>query len=108
MYEYSHEKAQEFLAASPGLISKHLGSKDNARGKPTFFTGTLAPGASLLLCSDGLTKKLPNQVIAGHLSQANPHTPAETITSLIGAAMASTSPDNDNIMAVLISPHPAT
>lgn len=57
-----------------------------------------APGARFLLCSDGLTKELPDARIAEELSRST--TPAQQAEALVSAALAAGGRDNVTVVVV--------
>ncbi|MCB1842234.1 MAG: serine/threonine-protein phosphatase [Halioglobus sp.] len=109
-----HNRAGELLASgaiSAEQASRHrerhvltqsLGVSDAMRVKPGTAAGSLDPGDCLLLCSDGLTDELSDEMIARLLQQHD--SPRAQVDALVHAAL--DSGGNDNITAVVIGDPP--
>lgn len=78
------------------IITRAVGF--NARPQPDFWMLPLHPGMRLLLCSDGLTKEVPDERIRLHLAAGLD--PAETAAALVDAALAAGG--RDNITTVVV------
>ena len=81
------------------VISRAIGAGSDAA--PDFAGIGLAAGDRLLLCSDGLTRCLPEPAIAAHLAAAGD--PEAACHDLVRAALAAGAPDNVSAVVVLIS-----
>lgn len=72
------------------IITRAIGF--NARAMPDVWMLPLRTGMRLLICSDGLTKEVPDERIRLHLAAGL--TPAETASALVDAALAAGGRDN--------------
>lgn len=72
------------------IITRAVGF--NARPAPDFWMLPLRSGLRLLICSDGLTKEVPDERIRLHLAAGL--NPAETAGALVDAALAAGGRDN--------------
>lgn len=72
------------------IITRAVGF--NARPAPDFWMLPLRTGLRLLICSDGLTKEVPDERIRLHLAAGL--NPAETAGALVDAALAAGGRDN--------------
>lgn len=79
------------------VVTRAVGAGD--RVTPAFAELELAAGDVLMLCSDGLTRCVPEAEIAGVLAAASG--PAVAATALVEAALAAGAPDN--VSAVVIA-----
>jgi serine/threonine protein phosphatase PrpC len=82
-----------------GMITRALGI-----GPSTQFElgeGTVSSGDIFLLCSDGLTDAVPDDVIAGILQGVT--TPEDAVTHLVESALAAGGPDNITTVVVAIA-----
>jgi len=78
------------------IITRAVGF--NAQPYPDFWMLPLHPGLRLLLCSDGLTKELADDVIRTHM--ASGRDPDDTASALVDAALASGG--RDNVTAIVV------
>ena len=78
------------------IITRAVGF--NARPHPDFWMLPLRAGMRLLLCSDGLTKEVPDERIRLHLAAGL--SPAETAGALVDAALAAGGRDNITVVVV--------
>lgn len=82
-----------------GMITRALGI-----GPSTQFEvgeGAIGSGDVFLLCSDGLTDPVPDEIITGILQQTT--TPTEASSLLIEAALAAGGPDNITAVVVAVA-----
>ena len=105
-----HNRVSELLASqviTPEQAVKHpdrhvltqsLGVSEKITVTPGQLLGTLRKGEQILLCSDGLSDDLSDQVIAGIMDEQQ--TPRAQVDKLIKAAL--DAGGNDNITAVVI------
>ncbi len=80
------------------VVTRAVGA--GARAEPSFADVDLAPGDLLLLCSDGLTRCVPEPEIARILAGAPD--PDTACRALIEAALAAGAPDNVSAVVVRI------
>lgn len=78
------------------IITRAVGF--NSRATPDFWMLPLRPGLRLVICSDGLTKELPDERIRLHLAAGL--NPAETAGALVDAALAAGGRDNITTIVV--------
>ncbi len=78
------------------IVTRAIGA--DARLEVALAATPLSPGDRLLLCSDGLSKVVPEAEIAAILATATP--PAETCAALIEAALRRGAPDNVSVIVV--------
>jgi PPM family protein phosphatase len=78
------------------IITRAVGF--NARPMPDFWLLPLRTGMRLLICSDGLTKEVPDERLRLHLAAAL--SPTETAAALVDAALAAGGRDNITIIVV--------
>ncbi|MEM7034908.1 MAG: protein phosphatase 2C domain-containing protein [Chloroflexota bacterium] len=71
--------------------------------EPTFTELTLAPHDWIVLCSDGLTGMIDEDMILAHLQQANGD-PTVVVESLTQAANEAGGTDNISVIAICVSP----
>lgn len=90
----SEEAAESHSWAN--VITRAVGASEEDGFALHQFTGTLQPGDRFLLCSDGLTKPVPEQEIAGLLGI----TGAEAAQRVIEAAL--DRPARDNVTMVVL------
>jgi serine/threonine-protein phosphatase Stp1 len=76
------------------IITRAVGATDNAALVLDKITDELRPGDKLLLCSDGLTKSLPEADIAALLGRA------DAADRLIAAALAAQARDNVTVVVI--------
>ena len=81
------------------VITRALGVKPEV--EVDSYSGTLVPGDTLLLCSDGLSEPVPDQDIKRILGQ---YPPSEAVPRLI--ALANTNGGSDNITALVVEASP--
>jgi protein phosphatase len=86
------------------IITRAVGF--NARPAPDFWMLPLRTGMRLLICSDGLTKEVPDERIRLHLAAAL--NPAETAGALVDAALAAGGRDNITTIVVDVLAAPDT
>ncbi len=84
------------------VVTRAVGAGD--RADPSFAEADLAPGDVLLLCSDGLTRCVPEPGIAGILAAAPE--PEAACRGLVEAALAAGAPDNVSAVVVRIGGAP--
>jgi protein phosphatase/serine/threonine-protein phosphatase Stp1 len=102
-----HSLVQELIAAGAiteaqaeshpqaNVITRAIGAPDDS-GEMDKVTGAIAAGDRFLLCSDGVTKALPDEVLAGLLANAE----ADPARALIDHAMQAGS--RDNVTAIIV------
>jgi serine/threonine protein phosphatase PrpC len=102
-----HSLVQELIAAGAiteaqaeshpqaNVITRAIGAPDDS-GEMDKVTGAIAAGDRFLLCSDGVTKAVPDDALAGLLGSAK----ADPARALIEHAMAAGS--RDNVTAIVI------
>lgn len=73
----------------------------NAAPVPDFWLTPVTPGSRILVCSDGLTREVPDLDIHKHL--AGGHTAEETTRALVDAALAGGGRDNISVIVVDVS-----
>lgn len=78
------------------VITRALGFRDDP--SPDVHTIPVRSGLRLLICSDGLTKELPDERIRLHLAAGMPA--SETATALVDAALAAGGRDNVTVAVV--------
>lgn len=81
------------------VVTRAVGADE--RIKPEFREIPLQDGDGLLLCSDGLTRCVPNPGIAALLAAAP--APEAACRELLGAALARGAPDNVSVVVVRIA-----
>lgn len=81
------------------VVTRAIGAKPEV--EVDTYGGTLTPGDTLLLCSDGLSEPVHDQDLARILSQ---HTPQEAVSRLI--ALANERGGGDNISALVVRAAP--
>jgi protein phosphatase/serine/threonine-protein phosphatase Stp1 len=102
-----HSLVQELIAAGAiteaqaeshpqaNVSTRAIGAPDDS-GEMDKVTGAIAAGDRFLLCSDGVTKALPDEVLAGLLANAE----ADPARALIDHAMQAGS--RDNVTAIIV------
>lgn len=78
------------------VITRAVGFRDDPH--PDVWMVPMRPGMRLLLCSDGLTKEVPDKLIKRHL--ASGATAAETADELMDAALAAGGRDNVTVVVI--------
>ncbi|HRO11423.1 protein phosphatase 2C domain-containing protein [Amaricoccus sp.] len=84
------------------IVTRAVGAGEAA--PPDFADLALEAGDVFLLCSDGLTRCVPDPAIATFLATAGE--PAPTCRSLVEAALAAGAPDNVSVVVVSIGEAP--
>lgn len=84
------------------VLSQSLGVSESIKVSPGRLRGTLQPGEQLLLCSDGLTDELDDDLIAATLAAHK--TPEAQVDALIQGALQAGG--RDNVTVVLLGPAP--
>ncbi len=84
------------------VVTQALGVTDPAHLNVETMTGLLTPGVQLLLCSDGLTEEVDDDLIAFTLAQAD-CSAQECVETLVAAAL--DGGGSDNITAILVRCH---
>jgi serine/threonine-protein phosphatase Stp1 len=79
------------------IVTRAVGANDEDELLLDKVTDQIRPGERILLCSDGLTKTVPEAVIAGMLAEDGDDDPAQR---LVDAALARQA--NDNVTAIVI------
>ncbi|MFT4124066.1 MAG: protein phosphatase 2C domain-containing protein [Microbacteriaceae bacterium] len=77
------------------VITRAVGADDS---DPDLLTLPIAAGDRMLLCSDGLTREVPDPAIAEQLAGRRP--PQQTAEALVGLALAAGGHDNVTVLVV--------
>jgi protein phosphatase len=78
------------------VLSKAVGGDDSTRLNPDVYKSTLRGGDTLLLCTDGLTKHVPEDAVARELASTRP---AEQVCrALVDAANEAGGSDNTSVV----------
>jgi serine/threonine protein phosphatase PrpC len=98
------EITSEQAAAHPEkhVLSQSLGVSESMPVKPGLISGRMLTGEQVLLCSDGLTDELSDDMIRAEMSRHS--TPRAQIDALVSAALRAGG--RDNITAVIVGDAP--